>query len=309
MSPLRQALRDYVRVRRALGFVLEREVPELERFVGFLEAAGAPRITVELALRWARMPQGVHPYVWRKRLGVVRGFARYLATIDPASEIPPTDLLPGHQPRVAPYIYAPEEIVALMTAARSLRWPLRAASFETVIGLMASTGLRLGEALMLARSDVDLEHGILHVEGAKHKTQRDVPLHPSATMALERYAHQRDGYCPHPTTPAFFLTTRSRPITKTVFWSTFQQLVAHAGLEGRGQRVRPRPHDLRHTFAVQTLLGWHHAGEDVDRKLPQLSTYLGHVKLESTYWYLQSVPELIEIVSGRLDHQVLQGLS
>jgi integrase/recombinase XerD len=309
MSPLRQALRDYVRVRRALGFVLEREVPELERFVAFLEAAGAARITIELALTWARMPQGVDRYVWRKRLGVVRGFARYLATIDPASEIPPPDLLPGHQPRVAPYIYAPEEIVALMTAARSLRWPLRAASCETVIGLMASTGLRLGEALALDRSDVDLEHGVLHVTGAKHGTQRDVPLHPSTITALERYTRQRDRYCPQPTAPAFFLTIRGRVITKPVFWSTFRQLITLAGLQGQGRRVRPRPHDLRHTFAVRTLLGWYRDGEDVDRRLPQLSTYLGHVKLDSTYWYLQSVPELTAIVSSRLDQQVLQGLS
>jgi site-specific recombinase XerD len=151
MSPLREALSDYVRARRALGFVCEREVPELERFVGFLEQAGAPRITIELALLWARMPQGVHPYVWRKRLGTVRGFARYLATLDPDSEIPPTDLLPGRQPRLAPHIYAPDEIVALMLAARSLKWPLRAATFETVIGLLASTGLRLREALALDR--------------------------------------------------------------------------------------------------------------------------------------------------------------
>lgn len=309
MSPLREVLRDYVRVRRALGFVCEREVPELERFVDFLELAGASRITIELALTWARMPQGVHPYVWRKRLGTVRGFARYLATIDPDSEIPPTDLLPGRQPRLVPHIYTPEEIVALMTAARSLKWPLRAATFETVIGLLASTGLRLREALALDYLDVDLEHGVLLVHGAKHIKQREVPLHPSTAAVLGRYARQRDRLCPDPAAPAFFLTTRSRRVTRPVFWQTFAQLIAAAGLQGRGQRARPRAHDLRHTFAVRTLLDWHHAGEDVDRKLPQLSTYLGHVELESTYWYLQSVPELIEIVSVRLDQRLPEGLS
>jgi integrase/recombinase XerD len=309
MSPLREALSDYVRVRRALGFVCEREVPELERFVGFLEQAGAQRITIELALTWARMPQGVHPYVWRKRLGHVRGFARYLATIDPDSEIPPTDLLPGHHPRLVPHIYEPEEIVALMIAARSLKWPLRAATFETVIGLLASTGLRLREALALDRSDVDLEHGVLLVSGAKHNKQREVPLHPSTTAALERYARERDRLSWNPSTPAFFLTTRNRRVTKPVFWQTFAKLIAHADLEGRGQRPRPRPHDLRHTFAVRTLLDWSHAGEDVERKLPLLSTYLGHVELESTYWYLQSVPELIALVSSRLDERLPEGLS
>ena len=309
MSPLRKALRDYVRVRRALGFVCEGEVPELERFVGFLEQAGAQRITIELALRWARMPQGVHPYVWRKRLGTVRGFVRYLATIDPASEIPPTDLLPARQPRLVPHIYTPEEIVALMMAARGLKWPLRAATFETVIGLLASTGLRLREALALDRADVDLEHGVLLVRGGTHHTQREVPLHPSTTAALERYAHQRDRLCPDRVTPAFFLTTRSRRVTKPVFWHTFAKLIARSGLEGRGQRARPRAHDLRHTFAVRTLLGWSHAGQDVDRRLPLLSTYLGHVELESTYWYLESVPELIAQVSARLDQRLPEGLS
>ena len=309
MSSLRGALGDYVRVRRALGFVFEREVPELERFVGFLEQAGAQRITIELALRWARMPQGVHPYVWRKRLGIVRGFARYLATIDPASEIPPTDLLPARQPRLVPHIYTPEEIVALMMAARSLPWPLRAATCETVIGLLASTGLRLREALALDRSDVELEHGVLLVRGARHHKQREVPLHPSTTAALQRYVAQRDRLCPDRVTPAFFLTNHNRRLTPVNFRQAFPKLIAQAGLKGRGQRPRPRPHDLRHTFAVRTLLGWYHTGQDIDRNLPLLSTYLGHVELESTYWYLQSVPELIAQVSSRLDQRLPEGLS
>ena len=276
MSSLCDALGDYVRLRRSLGFVFEREVPELERFVEFLERAGAERVTIELALMWARMPATAHPYVWRKRLGMVRGFARYLATIDPDSEIPPIDLLPGHQSRVAPYIYSPEEILALMRAARTLKWPLRAATFETLIGLIASTGLRLREALALERDDVDLRDGVLLVGKARHDRQREVVLHPTATAALARYSSVRDECCPDPTTPAFFITTRARPVTKSMFWVTFRELIKQAGLEGRGQRVRPRAHDIRHTFAVRTLLGWYHAGEDVERKLPLLSTYLGH---------------------------------
>jgi integrase len=157
------------------------------------------------------MPQGVHPYVWRKRLGTVRGFARYLATLDPDSEIPPTDLLPGRQPRLVPHIYTPEEIVALMMAARSLLWPLRAATFETVIGLLASTGLRLREALALDRSDVDLEHGVLLVRGAKHNQQREVPLHPSATVSAP-FASRRRSLLPTTTggSPRSTFARRSR---------------------------------------------------------------------------------------------------
>ena len=312
MSTLRSTLEDYVRVRRSLGFVMDREVRELEQFVDFLERVGAERVTIELAVMWARMPATAHPYVWRKRLGTVRGFARYLATVDPASEIPPTDLLPARQPRVAPYIYSADEIVAVMRAARSLRWPLRAATFETVIGLIASTGLRLREALALDRDDVDLKDGVLLVGKARHNQQREVALHPTATAALERYSELRDRLCPNPATPASFITARgqrTRRLTKYPFWQTFSKLIKQAGLEGRGQRARPRAHDLRHTFAIRTLLGWYQAGEDVERKLPLLSTYLGHVELESTYWYLQAVPELIGQVTDRLDAWIPEGLA
>ncbi|MDQ3677388.1 MAG: tyrosine-type recombinase/integrase [Actinomycetota bacterium] len=301
MTALDQALRDYLRLRRRLGYYLERDQPELERFVCFLEQAGAERITTELALRWARMPATAHPIIWRRRLSMVRQFARYLATVDPESEIPSKDLLPAHQPRVAPYIYAPQEITQLMAAARTLRRPLSAALFETAIGLMASTALRLREALALDRADVDLEDGVLDIRACKNHRQREVALHSSTVAALEHYCRARDEHCSKPATPAFFVTDQGRRPHQTVFWQTFRALIKQAGLEGRGQRVRPRPHDLRHTFAVRTLIGWYRSGEQIDQRMPALSTYVGHVSPESTYWYLQSVPELIELVSERLD--------
>ncbi|MGH2743679.1 MAG: tyrosine-type recombinase/integrase [Gammaproteobacteria bacterium] len=308
MTALGQALSDYLRLRRRLGYELERDQSQLEQFIGFLEGAGAERITTELALRWARIPANQHPIIWRRRLSMVRQFARYLATVDPASEIPSRDLLPAHQPRVAPYIYSPQEIVAVMAAARGLRRPLTAAQFETTIGLMASTGLRLREALALDRTDIDLADGVLDIRAVSNHRQREVVLHPSATAALEHYARVRDEHCPQPATPAFFVTDLGRRPVKTVFWQTFRVLIKQAGLEGRGQRVRPRPHDLRHTFAVRTLIGWHRSGEQIDQRMPAMSTYLGHVSPESTYWYLQSVPELIALVSERLD-SIPEGLS
>lgn len=308
MTALDQALSDYLALRRQLGYFLERDQPQLEQFVCFLEQAGVERITTELALRWARIPANQHPIVWRRRLAMVRQFACYLATVDPASEIPSKDLLPAHQPRVAPYIYSPQEITQLMAAARALRRPLRAAMFETVIGLMASTGLRLREALALDRTDVDLEDDALDIRAVKNHRQREVVLHPSTTAALEHYCHVRDERCPRPATPAFFVIDQGRRPVKTVFWHTFRVLIKQAGLEGRGERARPRPHDLRHTFAVTTLIGWYRSGEQIDRKMPALSTYLGHVSPESTYWYLQSVPELLELVSERLE-RIPEGLS
>jgi integrase len=289
------------RIRRRLGFELPQDDRLLEGFVAFLEQAGAQRITTELALAWARMPVHAHPHRWRQRLGVARGFARHLATIDPASEVPSTDLLPGHRPRIAPYIYTDEEIAALIAAARGLRPPLRAARHETLIGLLAVTGMRPGEALALDRQDVDLRHGTVHVRAGKQRKRREVPLHESTISALGKYARQRDAHFPMPSTPAFFIGARGRRMARGEVNQTFTKLIREVGLEGRGARARPRPHDLRHALAVRTLLDWTRAGEDIDRRMPLLSTYLGHVDPASTYWYLEAVPELLELISRRLE--------
>jgi integrase len=300
MTPLRQALADYLRLRRRLGFKLEADQRILENFVGFLEQAGSERVASELALMWARLPVGAHPHHWRQRLGIARGFARYVATLDPASEIPSEDLLRAHRSRVTPYIYSPVEITALMQAAEMLTPPLRASNYRTVIGLMATTGLRLGEVVALDRQDVDLADGALHVRARQHK-QREVPLHPTATRALRDYARLRDRRWPVPSSSAFFLNLRGGRLRKSEFNHWFAKLIRQIGLEGAGERVRPRPHDLRHTMAVRTLLDWIQAGEDVDRRMPELSTFLGHLDPESTYWYLQAVPELMALISARLE--------
>jgi len=301
VTSLRAALEDYLRIRRRLGFEMPQDGRLLEGFVEFLEQAGAEWITTELALMWARMPVDAHPHRWRQRLGVARGFARHLATIDPASEVPPKDLLPAHRPRIAPYIYTDEEITALIDAARGLTPPSRAARHVTMIGLLAVTGMRPGEALALDRQDVDLEHGAVHVRAGKQNKQREVPLHATTISALREYARQRDARFPTPDTPAFFISARGRRVARQELNQTFRQLVREIGLEGRGARGRTRPHDLRHTLAVRTLLEWLQAGEDVDRRMPLLSTYLGHVDPASTYWYLEAVPALLELISRRLE--------
>jgi integrase len=302
MTRVRAAMEDYLRIRRRLGFEMPQDGRLLEGFVDFLEQAGAERITTELALGWARKPVDAHPHTWRQRLTVARGFARHLATIDPASEVPSPDLLPGHRPRIAPYIYADSEIAALIDAARRLRPPLRAARHVTLIGLLAVTAMRPGEAVALDRDDVDLRHGVLHVRAGKQKKQRDVPLHASTVSALRDYTRLRDTSCPTPATPAFFISARGRRMARSELNQTFTKLIREVCLEGRGgARRRPRPHDLRHTLAVRTLLGWLQAGEDVDRLMPLLSTYLGHVDPASTYWYLEAVPELLEVISRRLE--------
>jgi integrase/recombinase XerD len=298
---LREALADYLRLRRRLGFEMPQDGRLLEGFVEFLERAGAERITTELALGWARLPTVAHPHRWRQRLSVVRGFARHLATLDPASEIPSKDLLPGHRPRIAPYVYAEWEIAALIAAAGRLTPPLRAARHQTLIGLLAVTGMRPGEALALDRQDVDLRRGLVHVRAGKQKRQREVPLHQTTVRALRNYARLRDARFQEPTTPAFFIGARGRRMPREELNRTFIKLIREVGLDGRGARARPRPHDLRHALAVHTILDWLDAGEDIDRRMPLLSTFLGHVDPASSYWYLEAVPELLERISRRLE--------
>jgi integrase/recombinase XerD len=301
MTTLQESLSDYLQIRRRLGFEMPQDGRLLEGFVEFLEQAGAPRITAELTLAWARLPVDVHPHRWRQRLSVARGFARHLATIDPTSEVPSKDLLPGHRPRIAPYIYTEEEIAALMAAARKLRPRLRGVRHATLIGLLAVTGMRPGEAVGLDRHDVDLKNGVVGIRAGKQQKQREVPLHATTVSALREYARLRDACIREPSTPAFFVSARGHRMGREELNRTFTKLVGEVGLDGRGARARPRPHDLRHAFAVNTLLGWYRAGEDIDRRMPLLSTFLGHVDPASTFWYLEAVPELLELVSRRLE--------
>jgi integrase/recombinase XerD len=245
MTPLRQALDDYLAIRRQLGFKLEVDGRLLERFVAFVDQSGESRVTTDLALAWAKQPTGVNPHRFTQRLGIVRRFARYLATLDPDTEIPPTDLLPASLQRIAPYIYSPAEIEALISAAGRLSPPVRAATIGTVIGLLAATGMRVGEVLALDDTDVDLEGGVITAVG-KWGKQREIPVHPSTVAALREYQRTRDCYRPTRPTASLFITSYGQRLTKGAFGFSFRGLIAAVGLEGAGERDRPRPHDLRH---------------------------------------------------------------
>ena len=228
MTSLREVLADYLRVRRQLGAQLKTSERMLLQFVDFLEQQGAVRITSELAVAWATLPTAARPDRWAVRLGMVRGFAKYLATIDPASEIPSVDLLKATQPRLAPHIFTDQEITDLMDAARRLAPVLRGATAETVIGLLAATGLRIGEALALDRAHVDLHDGVILVNAGKSE-QREVLLHDTTIQALDRYAMLRDRILPAPEDPAaFFLATRGRRLPYSTFQSNFHLLLYHA---------------------------------------------------------------------------------
>jgi integrase/recombinase XerD len=299
MSALAEHAENYLAVRRAVGFKLVGEETLLREFVAFADAAGQRTVTTQFALEWARRPaRGSVNYVSR-RLRAVRAFARYLHAIDPACEVPPLELLPASKYRPAPYLYREEEVLALMVAARALRPPLRAATFETVIGLLACTGLRIGEALGLDRDDVDLEGGVLTVRDSKFGKSREVLLHKSAVRALSDYARLRDGLCPRAKDRSFFITTRGTRVCHPTFHQPFRALLKQAGIEHPTRHVRI--HDLRHSFAVRTLLGWYRDGGDVAARMPLLSTYMGHVDPAASYWYLSAAPELLALAAERLE--------
>lgn len=244
-ATMRRAAEDYLALRRAVGFKLEHPGRLVLQFADHLDQLSAVEITVDAAVSWARQPASASPMWWGYRLSAVRGFTAYLHPRMPGIDIPPPDLLPLRAQRATPYLYSAEELQALMTAARTLRSALLAATYETLIGLMAVTGLRLGEALNLDRSDVDLTHGMLVVRNGKYGKSREVPLHPSTARALRDYARRRDQLVT-PAGPNFFLSTAGTRLSESRVESTFRDLVRRAGLRPRSSRCRPRLHDLRH---------------------------------------------------------------
>jgi integrase/recombinase XerD len=298
MSGLQAHVDEYLRLRRALGFKLKEDERTLGQLVNYLEAAGASTVITELAVRWARLPVGVHPNRWAKRLRVARGFASYLQALDPTAEIPPPDVFPVRRQRATPYLFSQQDICRLLAEARRLRHPMRAASYEALFGLLAVSGMRIGEAIALERSDVDLDAGLITIRKAKGDHARLVPLHPTAVEALRRYASARDRLCPRPRSRAFFLSSAGTPVLDESLRKAFREIMTRIGV--RTHEVRPRVHDLRHRFAVQTLIDWQRSGENIDERITTLSTYLGHVSPADTYWYLSASPELMALAADRL---------
>jgi integrase len=301
-TALARHLEDYLATRRALGFKLRAHSRWLRQFVAYLDEIGATTITIDSAVAWATLPADATPWWWSRRLSMVRVFARHMASLDPATEVPPADVLPASILRATPFIYSPNDIKALMTAARaSTRVPLIAATYATLIGLLSVTGIRVSEAINLDRDDVDLDQEVLVVRQGKFSKSRELVVHPSTVTALRDYAALRDRTRPWTSTKAWFISSSGARLHYQNVHKRFHRLTQTVGLVSRSATCRPRIHDLRHTFAVTTLLGWYRSGVDVQTRLPLLSTYLGHVDPSSTYWYLTGTPELMQIVAQRLD--------
>ena len=304
MKSLEQALQDYLSIRRRLGYRLREPEALLRNFVVFLHSQDARYITRDLALRWATQPATAQPATWAGRLGVVRRFAIWHSAIEPRTEIPPAGLLPHRYRRKPPHIYRDEEIAKLLRRTQQLPSfkGLRAHTYTTLFGLLVATGMRINEALGLDRQDVDTKVGILHIRRTKFGKSRYLPIHSSTVEALKKYNNTRDRLLRAPFTPALFISEKGRRITEWIARYTFAKVSQQVGLrpEAKGHGHGPRLQDMRHRFAAYTLIRWYRAGLDVERELPKLTTYLGHVHVNDTYWYLEAVPELLQLATDRL---------
>jgi integrase/recombinase XerD len=303
MNNLQTALDNYLEIRRTLGFKLRDEGYILPKFIRYLENQGSPFITTILALQWAIQPKEVQPAHWACRLRMVRKFAQFQSTVDHRTEIPSQGLLPYRYHRRTPYIYNDSEISHLLQAANHLSSAisLRASTYSTLFGLLAVTGMRVSEPIALDNQDIDLEKRILTIRCTKFGKSRLLPLHPSTVDKLREYSSLRNSLIATPKSPSFFISEQG---TRLTYWSvrwTFIKLSREIGLRGPGDTHGPRLHDIRHTFAVKTLLKWYQEGVNVESYMPKLSTYLGHTHVNDTYWYISAIPELLRLATLRLD--------
>lgn len=301
MSILRQATIDYFAIRRALGFKLIRSEKLLRQFVAYLEQRDAVRITTEMAVAWAILPQAGQTWAYA-RLSVVRRFATYMRSIDPSTEVPPTHILVQKKGRATPFLYSPADLAALMDATKAFRLAEQGVTLRTLISLLSVTGMRIGEAIRLDVEDFDPGNAILVVRNTKFGKTREVPLHQTTVTALSSYLGRDNQPKRRADTRALFLSTVGTRLEYNRVQQTFRRLVEAAGLKPRSASCRARLHDLRHTFAVETILDGYRDGNEPGNRIALLSTYLGHVDPASTYWYLSAAPELLALASARLEH-------
>jgi len=300
---------QYLDMRRGLGYSLKSQGALLRSFARYAEASGhVGPLTIDLALSWAESSEA-GPDQIAQRLSVVRQFGRHRAAFDPATEIPPPDLLPWHRRRKPPHVYSDKEIADLLRASASLRprKGLRPNTYVNFFSLLASTGLRNSETRHLRLRDVDLHDGLIVVREGKSRRSRLVPLHPTTTAGLVRYAELRDSYAHLPSSDFFFRADHAPSLRKRAVEQTFARLRRRLGWNVHGRARIPRIHDLRHTFVVRRILRWYEEGADVDRKILTLATYLGHVNVSDTYWYLSAIPELLAIPSERFENFTRDG--
>ena len=304
MNELRTALETYLKIRRSLGFKMKNEEKLLSQFISFLELQGFTHITSSAVLSWATQPRDCHPGNWRNRFMTVRRFSKYLHALDPRTEIPPIGALKKRYQRRTPHIYTEKEILRLIKVAKCTRAPkgLWGWTFSTIFGLLAVTGMRISEVVNLGREDVDLGEGVLTIRETKFRKSRLVPIHPSTTKMLKRYDKLRDRVFPQLQRGSFFVTEWGKQLRAKKVGEKFRALARKIHLRGPKGTPGPHLHDLRHTFAVNTMLTWYRLGVDVEAHMPELSTYLGHLSTAETYWYISAVPELLFLAAKKLEN-------
>jgi len=306
MSDLREAMEQYLSLRRSLGFELINVESTLRSVLAFAERKAASHVTTDLALRWVELSTAKEPATLADRLNIVRRFAIWRSAADVHTEVPPKNLMPYRYQRKPPYIYSDEEIERLVGAARKLSSPkgLRGPTYATLFGLIAATGMRISEAVSLDRQDVDLEERVLSIRESKFRKSRLVPVHVTTRDALSDYAEKRDRIFPMLQSVAFFVSERGTRVTHWAARDNFAEVSRQIGIrkkiKGRRLGCGPRLHDMRHRFAARTLVDWYRAGINVEREIHKLSTYLGHAHVNDTYWYLEAVPELLELATQKL---------
>lgn len=309
MNTLRQAVVDYLAIRRGLGFKLRDTGKELLDFVEFMERQRATYITREVALAWAKQSSKAQPVSWAQRLSTVRVFARYRRASDPRTQIPPWDLLPFRSKRARPYLYTDKQIKSLLSAALNMpnryeRGALRPWVFYSLLGLLSVTGLRLSEARNLKLEDVDLQGAVLTIRGTKFGKTRLVPLHASTCKVLANYiARRQRHWLGRPASSYLFLSSWGNRLSMADCHNTFYALSRQIGLRGVCDSRGPRLHDMRHLFATKTLIRWYRSDQDPERRLPLLSAYLGHVHVADTQWYLEGSPELMREAMRRVEQR------
>lgn len=296
VNDLRDLVDRYLQVRRTMGFRLEEDERILGLFLRFLDEQHSPEQNLVNTLEWAGT--GSSSSVVSIRISVVRRFVRWGQPFDPRLEPIPQRLLPMKTHRATPYIYPPEQTSAPMDRAARLPQLHRAATYWTLLGLLSCTGMRVGEALRLDRSNV--HDGLIHINDSKFGVSRVVPVDPSTVQALGNYTRLRDAKFPHPGTEAFFVSLRGTRLIYSNVHITVQGLLKAAGIDAISKQCRPRIHDFRHTFATATLRDAHVAGRDPGQLLPILATYLGHRSVQGTFWYLEADPALLDAAAQQV---------
>jgi integrase len=301
MKTLARHLQDYLTLRRSLGFKLRETDSLLRQFVCFYREHKTSHLTTQLALRWATQPTTALPATLAGRYQIVRRFALYLSTVDIRTEVPPAGLLVYRKQRKPPYFYTDQQVVRLVRTARKLpsATGLKGPTLSTLLGLVAVTGMRIGEAVNLGRQHVDLSQGLLTIHHAKKDRVRLISLHTSTCTMLRRFERLRNRLCPHSRSSTFFVSETGERLNDNWVRIWFAHVSRQIGLRGPTDRRGPRIHDLRHRFTIKAMVKWYRAGKDVEAHLPELATYLGHQHVSDTYWYLSATPELLQQATRR----------